>query len=188
MHAAARYYTLKNDRWQDGFGLPVNQEDMAGTNLSFSLLVIRGLRKLGLVISYEDQQAFMHLWNVIGFKLGLDLRLLPQDGKGAIILAKAIKQSQFKSSLHGQELARQLISYISKATTEAPVSSKEVSELMRYLLDDDVADLLDLPASKISSFKVGLLRNLNFFKDLFPINTSTRFQEEFYAFRKRKPA
>ncbi|RYE07381.1 MAG: DUF2236 domain-containing protein, partial [Sphingobacteriaceae bacterium] len=65
LHAAIRFYTDKSSKWNAAdWGLPVNQEDMAGTNLSFSLLIIRGLRKFGLTIEYKDQQAFMHLWNV----------------------------------------------------------------------------------------------------------------------------
>ena len=51
LHAAIRFYTGKSSKWNAAdWGLPVNQEDMAGTNLSFSLLVVRGLRKFGLAV------------------------------------------------------------------------------------------------------------------------------------------
>ena len=108
MHAAVRYYTLQNNKWNDSYGYPVNQEDMAGTNLSFSLIVIRGLRKFGFNISYDEQQSFMHLWNVIGALLGLDNDLLPADGKQAFELEETIRLRQFTPSVQGHELTSSL--------------------------------------------------------------------------------
>lgn len=143
-HAIARFYTLKSGKWNNSLGLPVNQEDMAGTNLSFSLIVIRGLRKLGKSISYEDQQSFMHLWNVIGFLLGLDEDLIPQNGKSANALELAIRERHFKPSEHGRELTKVLTAYFNSVTPEN-VSPKDTLQLMRYLLGDDVADMLGLP-------------------------------------------
>ncbi|MBS7565266.1 DUF2236 domain-containing protein [Mucilaginibacter sp. Bleaf8] len=98
MHAAVRYYTLQSGKWDKTWGLPVNQDDMAGTNLSFSLIVIRGLRKLGIAISYQEQQAFMHIWNVIGYLSGIAPDLLPQNGKQAFDLEQVIRQRQFSAS------------------------------------------------------------------------------------------
>jgi hypothetical protein len=187
MHAAARYYTSKSESWEAGFGVPVNQEDMAGTNLSFSILVVRGLRKFGYVIPYSEQQAFLHLWNVIGHLLGVDQRLLPEDGKQALNIEKSIKKSQFRPSAHGQALTEKLIRYFIKVTPN--VSSKtEVSQLMRYLLEDDVADMLGIIDSKLPDLKLSLLRNLNFIKDFkFIRNSSRLYQEEFQQFKQNNP-
>lgn len=109
-HAAARYYTLKSDKWDNTLGFPINQEDMAGTNLSFSLIVIRGLRKFGHSFSYEEQHSFLHLWNIIGYLLGLEDDLITQDGKSAHALELAIRKMHFKSSQQGSELTRVLVS------------------------------------------------------------------------------
>jgi hypothetical protein len=101
-HAIARYYTLMSGKWEHKWGFPINQEDMAGTSLAFSLIVIRGLRKTGVTISNEDQHAFLHLWAVISFLLGVDARLIPLDGKAANVLEKAIRTRQFKASVQGK--------------------------------------------------------------------------------------
>jgi hypothetical protein len=158
-HAAARYYTLKNSNWDANTGVPVNQEDMAGTNLAFSLIVIRGLRKLGYTVSYSEQQAFLHLWNVIGFLLGIDQDLIPVDGKSANQLEAKISKRQFRKSEQGSALAGSLLNYIHTATN-GKVSEKQTIVLMRYLLGDKISALLDLPESS-DSFYLPILYRLS---------------------------
>ncbi|EOR93413.1 hypothetical protein ADIARSV_3492 [Arcticibacter svalbardensis MN12-7] len=164
-HAAARYYTLKSGKWDSAMGFPINQEDMAGTNLSFSLIVIRGLRKLGHSISYEEQQSFLHLWNVIGYLLGLEDDLLTQDGKSAHALELAIRKRHFKISEQGSELTRVLISYFDSATP-SNISLKDIHQLMRYLLGDEIANLLNIPNSSIPLYLPYLLKITSNFPNL----------------------
>lgn len=103
MHSAARFY-LQKMGWDSKLGKPVNQEDMAGTNLSFSLIVIRGLRKMGFTIDYRDQLAYINYWNYIGAMLGLMPFLLPQNGKDARAIDHKIAQRQFRPSPEGKQL------------------------------------------------------------------------------------
>ena len=126
MHAAVRFYTLKNINWNNAYGYPVNQEDMAGTNLSFSLIVVRGLRKFGFSVSYEEQQAFMHLWNVIGALLGVNPDLLPDDGKQTFELEEAIRIRQFMPSIQGKELTGSLIKYFKSVNKDGQYSNSEI--------------------------------------------------------------
>jgi hypothetical protein len=144
IHATARHYTSKSDNWNTGRGTPINQEDMAGTNLAFSLIVIRGLRKPGISISYQEQQAFLHLWSVIGCKLGLDEDLILLDGKAANLLEKSIRQRQFKASEHGRELTRALLQSFTQIDPANPVSIKQVKQFMCYFLDQEVAEMLGI--------------------------------------------
>lgn len=150
IHAGIRHYIKKDGSWDLAWGEPVNQEDMAGTNLSFSLIVIRGMRKLGYTISYEEQHAFMHLWNVIGYLLGVDERLLPASGKEAILLEKAIRKRHFRTSEHGRGLAASLGNFLQNSGL-TPAQQKELPvQLMRFLLGDDVAGILDIRAKPLS--------------------------------------
>ncbi|MXV15991.1 oxygenase MpaB family protein [Hufsiella ginkgonis] len=142
-HAAGRYYLLRAGTWDFADGYPINQEDMAGTNLAFSLIVIRGLRKLGHSISYADQQAFLHLWNVIGSLMGIREPLITHDGKSANLLEQAIRTRHFKASEHGRELTRSLTAYFTGAISSR-VTEKEIRQLMRYLLGDEPANLLGI--------------------------------------------
>lgn len=184
LHAAIRFYTLKSSKWHLDWGLPVNQEDMCGTNLSFSLLVIRGLRKFGLTINYEEQQAFMHLWNVIGFLLGLDERLLPETGKEALQLEEAIRLRNFKTSEHGISLTRSLTKYF--ATVDANFQEKETMQLMRYLMGNEVADLLDLPPQSAAISTVRLLKLITNFQIFKQKNIKFAYQQQQAAFKKTR--
>jgi len=190
MHAAGRYYTLKSGHWNESWGHPINQEDMAGTNLSFSLIVIRGLRKLGLQVSYAEQQAFMHLWNVIGFLLGVTGELLPTDGKQATDLEEAIRLRHFKPSAHGQELTLSLTKYITaidSGTTSGGVSAANVLQLMRYLLGNEIADMLAIKSGNLSAVELRLLKLAISAGDLgggIGGDVSRLYNEAFVKFRK----
>jgi hypothetical protein len=143
-HSLARHYVSQSNSWTEELGMPVNQEDMAGTNLAFSLIVVRGLRKLGLAVSYEEQQSFMHLWNVIGCLLGLDEDLIPHDGKAATLLESAIRERHFKPSLQGKVLTKSLLDHI-VGDSSVRLSSQEIYQIVRFLLGDEVADILGVP-------------------------------------------
>lgn len=187
MHAAVRYYTLQSGKWDDSWGQPVNQEDMAGTNLSFSLIVIRGLRKLGLNVSQADQQAFMHLWNVIGFLSGLQEELIPQDPKMAQTLDRAISKRQFAVSSHGKELTKALTDHII-AVNKDKASANDILGLMRYLLGKEVAEMLSIDAPDLPAYKIGLIRTINLVKSFKPQgNTDFVYRRAYAAFKLQKP-
>lgn len=187
LHAAIRFYTGKSSKWNaPDWGLPVNQEDMAGTNLSFSLLVIRGLRKFGLTIEYKDQQAFMHLWNVIGFLLGVDERLLPETGKEALLLEEAIRLRNFKTSEHGISLTQSLIKYF--ASVDPNFQPKQTMELMRYLMGDEVANLLQLPPQTAPVSTVKFLQLISNFQVLKQLNTKFSYQNQRFDYQKLRPS
>jgi len=167
MHAAVRYYTIQSGKWDDSWGLPINQEDMAGTNLSFSLIVIRGLRMLGYSISQADQAAFMHIWAVVGCLTGLDKDLIPENSKMAQQLDSSIKKRQFQISTHGQELTGSLTDHI-LSVNKSKATANDIKGLMRYLLGKDIADMLDINAPNLPSYKLTLIKTINLLKSFKP--------------------
>ncbi|MDB5020395.1 MAG: hypothetical protein JWQ28_1522 [Pedobacter sp.] len=188
-HAAARYYTLQNEDWENSLGVPLNQEDMAGTNLSLSLIVIRGLRKLGYTIQYEEQFAFIHVWNVVGSLLGIHDDLLPNTGKEAQLLEAMIRKRQFKPSTQGQSLTKSLTNYLSSSLQSSSINQPEVLGLMRFLLGDEVAKLLNLSAPQLSTNKIRLLKALNLFNGLKgDENSISAYHQALRKFRLQKQA
>ncbi len=187
MHAMARYYTLKSGHWQAAWGQPVNQEDMAGTNLSFSLLVIRGLRKLDIAVSYTDQQAFMHLWNVIGCLLGVNRSLLPEDGQQAIALEQAISLRQIKPSEEGRALTKSLTDYITGANlTKGSIGAKDTVQLMRFLLGDEIADIIALPAGQVPASAINLLKLAGMFQEFKMVpSVSNEYRQQYSQFKRQ---
>jgi hypothetical protein len=187
MHAAVRYYTLQSGKWNDDWGLPINQEDMAGTNLSFSLIVIRGLRMLGYNISQEDQAAFMHIWAVVGYLSGLDKDLIPENAKMAQQLDTMIKQRQFAVSAHGQELTRALTEHI-LSVNKSKATANDILGLMRYLLGKDIADMLAIDAPELPAYKLTLLRTLNLLKGFKPRgDLRQEYRKAYTAFKLQNP-
>jgi len=143
LHAANRYYVFKHANWDaENKGYPINQEDMAGTNLAFSYIVLRGLRKIKVPYSPEEAKAFLHLWNVIGFLLGVKEELLPTSVKEAQMLDSAIAARQFTGSEEGKELTQVLLTSISNNVPKD--QAKFIPGYIKYLLGKDKANLLGM--------------------------------------------
>ena len=187
MHAAVRYYTQESGKWDAAWGLPINQEDMAGTNLSFSLIVIRGLRMLGYSVSQEDQAAFMHIWAVVGYLTGLDKDLIPDNSKTAQQLDAAIKRRQFRVSVHGQQLTQSLTDHI-LSVNKSKATANDILGLMRYLLGTEIADMLLIKAPDLPAYKLTLIRIMNQLKSFKPAgNSSTVYNSAYSAFKMQNP-
>lgn len=50
---------------------PLNQEDLLGMLLSFSVTVFEVLERYGITWTADEQEAYLHLWDVIGAYLGI---------------------------------------------------------------------------------------------------------------------
>ncbi|TDE17267.1 oxygenase MpaB family protein [Dyadobacter psychrotolerans] len=185
MHAAVRYYTYQSRKWDDAWGVPINQEDMAGTNLSFSLIVLRGLRLLGFNTSESDQEAFLHTWAVIGYLTGLDEDLISENQKMGDELDATIKRRQFCASPHGKELTESLIAHI-LAVNKSKATDNDILGLMRHLLGTEISDLLAIKKVKLPLYKLTLIRTFNLFKSFIPQrNVDQKFQNAYTTFKKQ---
>lgn len=180
MHAAIRFHTLKSKLWNPDWGLPINQEDMAGTNLSFSLIAIRGLRKLGHKITPGQAHNFIQLWNVIGLKLGVNKELLPENNREAFYLEKQISQRGFYPTPEGRELTRTLIDHlIFETQNKFPVES-----LMHFLLGEKVASNLGVKDNGKARSLGQVLKIINGFKSM-NLNKNA-YRESLKSFKTQK--
>ncbi|HET9957062.1 MAG TPA: oxygenase MpaB family protein [Polyangiaceae bacterium] len=149
MHALIRRHVelmQHLDPWLDDWGKPINQEDLAGTLLTFSALVLDGLLRIGAPLSEAEQQGYLDTWCHLGRLLGIDERLLPVSLPYARDLAARIARRQFRYSDEGRILVRDLIRVTNGLF---PVPGYGLS-LMHYFLDQSVfgmslAEILDLP-------------------------------------------
>lgn len=147
MHAAARWYAKNMGDWNvELLGEPVNQEDMAGTNLSFSLIVVRGLKKLGKKVSSGEALEYINYWNLLGRLLGLRSELLPHTSKEAYVLERNIRERQFRPSESGRRLTNSLLQYFETATIDSPLEGRSNS-MVAFLLGESVSDILDIKNS-----------------------------------------
>lgn len=167
MHGAVRHLIkARNEKtpgmWDPDWGTPINQEDLAGTLLSFSYVVADPLRRLGVRVSDEDVDAYLHLWNVIGHLLGVRDELLVRDVADAGALVDAIRRRQFKASLEGQELTRALLELMDELTPLHRFDDT-IPPLVRHLIGDETADLLCVPKSDLTDEFGWLSRVANWF-------------------------
>ncbi len=150
LHAVIRYFTLHSNRWEMASGYPINQEDMLGTNLAFSLIVLRGLEQLGYKIDESYENAYLNTWNVIGFLLGVKSEILPKNYKEAVKIDRLISERQFRQSIEGQALTASLIKVI---RTFAPntFTADLLQELSRFLLGEKYSKMLGITETNISN-------------------------------------
>jgi ER-bound oxygenase mpaB/B'/Rubber oxygenase, catalytic domain len=59
------------DAEADFGGKPLNQEDLLGILLTFSITVFEVLERYGICWTADEQEAYLHLWDVIGAYLGI---------------------------------------------------------------------------------------------------------------------
>jgi len=123
--------------------LPINQEDLLGTLMSFSVIVIGAVRRLGVSVDPSEAEDFHHLWRGVGAMLGIEEQLLPADLAQAATLATEIGERQFQPSPHGRALMAALLLRIE---AHVPALPGAPGLLVRHLVGDRVADLLGVPA------------------------------------------
>jgi hypothetical protein len=149
MHAVIRYFTLHSQKWDMAWGHPINQEDMLGTNLAFSLIVLRSMRKLGYNIDNTYERAYMHTWSIISFLLGIDKAILPANEQEAIKLERLIAARQFRQSTESQALTGSLMQAIREVSPNEWTANLLQAQ-SRFLLTEKYAEMLGVKETNIS--------------------------------------
>lgn len=117
IHASIRYYLkagqYKGKAWNvKEFGEPINQEDLAGTLMSFGPVILSGLKRLDVNLSKDQSDAYMHCWKVVGYLMGVDEKLLPDSYKDGFDLATKILKHQATESDAGVALADSCVKFM----------------------------------------------------------------------------
>ncbi len=161
MHAAIRRLAPTAPQWRAGFGVPVNQEDLAGTLMSFSWIALDGLDKLGIEVAPSECQAFLHCWLVVGHLLGIRPELLPRDITSAKALSDAIAAHQFGPCPEGQALTKALVDMMA-STLAGDAFSHAAPLLMRCFLGATWAGWLGIEEPSWETALAAPLRELGF--------------------------
>jgi hypothetical protein len=145
VHAALRVRLGRDPRWAAAWGLPINQEDLAGTMLSFSSVVLDALEKLDIALPAGDREAYIHAWNVVGWLLGLEQTLLPESDFEAARLKAAIEARQVAPCAEGQAMTRSLLVYLDQILNPPGITGVPAA-LVRHFLGDRIGDVLGVDA------------------------------------------
>jgi hypothetical protein len=165
IHSFGRYFIQHHaNDWNTEWGKPINQEDLLGTNLAFSLLVIRGLDKLGKSPGKQVYESLLHYWKVIGWYLGLDITYWPDTAKEAFELELLIRKRHLKSSIEGRFLLEGLMNHFI-SEIEGVGSREEIASTISYFLGEEASAALGINHQLIlPKSMIGLLFNMNLIK------------------------
>lgn len=130
-------------RWQPEWGLPVNQEDLLGTLITFTVAVFRGMDRMGIPYDRSAAEDYLHTWCVVGHLLGIQPQLLPFDRAQAEHLADVIARRHHQRSEAGRRLTTALLA---EMETAMPLGMRKLPRtLMWHMLPGPVPTVLDVP-------------------------------------------
>ena len=143
-HLIASHAALNPTIWDPSWGVPINQEDLAGTMLSFSYIVAEPLPRLGIDVDERQANDFLHTWNVIAHMIGVREELLVRDLPDAVELATTIRRRNFAASPEGAVMMAALLDLLEDLSPLRQVD-RFFPTLIRHLIGDETADLIDVP-------------------------------------------
>jgi hypothetical protein len=167
MHAAVRHL-IQHDPgspWDtQALGMPINQEDLAGTLMTFAYIVLEGLDRLGFEIDALEREAYFQCWMVIGRIMGVREDLIPSSVEEGRQLAFQIFRAQGLSTPQGKELASALIagyqSMLPRPLHGMPASMMHFFLQPESLTGRNIAQMLGLPPPDwtlgVTRFAVGV--------------------------------
>jgi hypothetical protein len=141
MHAGVRCLIGQYPGWKPEFDLPINQEDLAGTLVSFSSITIDGLQRLGYALANDEIEGYLHAWKVVGHILGIHPEMLPVDYADASALSARIAARQFAACDEGRYMTSALVEML-QHIVPGDLFDAVPELLMRHLLGDHTADIL----------------------------------------------
>lgn len=144
LHAIIRHFTQQTATWQaTEWGIAINQEDMLGTNIAFSFIVLKGLEKMSIRVASEYEKSYLFIWEKIGSVIGIEPQYLPKTYQQHRTADKIIAKRQFQESDQGKELAQALLQVV-RTQAGSTIIADLLQEQMRQFLGEDKAKMLGI--------------------------------------------
>jgi hypothetical protein len=150
--------------WDPAWGVPVNQEHLVGTMISFTIPVLRVLEKLHINYDRSAAEDYCHLWSVVAWVLGIDPELLPMDRTELerveqLILARNVEPSEGGTRLTGA-LIETVRSFMTMPLLKRPWpgSTGLPVAAMRMFIGEEIPDLLGVPKANWTRHVLRALR------------------------------
>ncbi len=145
MHAAIRHLIRVDAQnpWSIAdLGVPINQEDLLGTLMTFTSLILDGLAQLDVTLTPEEQQAYLDTWLIVGGMIGVDAALMPRSVNEARATTALIERRQVAESAQGREMMAALLEMMQQ---NLPTMFHSMPGCMiREFLPGDVATFLGI--------------------------------------------
>jgi mpaB/rubber oxygenase-like protein len=149
LHASIRHLILKGSPPWDTtvLGVPINQEDLAGTMLTFSTVILDGLGKFDIAVPPEQAAAYLDAWCVVGRMMGIREELIPADLASARVLTDTIQRRQIAASPEGRRLTAALLAAMGEGLSASTSAATHGMSLLGQLRDDLDAVIATMEAS-----------------------------------------
>lgn len=141
IHACIRTFLLKGHWDSQADGQPINQEELGLTLMTFSIALTDGLRKMGYEVGSQEEEAYIHCWNVVGHLMGVDAKLLPNNAASARALAERVLERRAFATEDGVKLTQAILSF-SQQRLPGKVLDQAPAIMIRFLCGDKTADML----------------------------------------------
>ena len=150
VHSTVRSLLPTDSQWVTATAesTPISNGDILRTFHSVGTFAYSNLKKWGVPVSASDATAWLHSWQVALWLLGVQEQFIPQTWADAQAQSAQILTPVLAPTTQGLYLAKTLLGYIE--TPIAGVDTGFVSEFVRYLIGNQVADWLQLPVDLIS--------------------------------------
>lgn len=155
VHAAVRRMLARSDRWRtNDWGAPINQPDMAGTAMLFSLVVLDGLERLGFRTTSAEREDLLHLYRYVARVMGVREELCFASEHEARAFWDLLTTTQAEPDDDSRALTRALFEGpIKNARNEHEMIRARRSRALglafaRTMLGDQVADRLEIPRTR----------------------------------------
>lgn len=169
IHATIRFFARHGGNWKalPEWGEPLNQEELGGTLLAFSVVAIDNCRRLGAPLSDEQAADLLYAWRVIGEKLGIVSELRPQTLPSARALWKRIGKRNFRYTEAGQKLAADHLAFLDELVPGKRLDGANLA-ISRWLMGRYVAvTCLRVPTPPLWTRALNLLRPVILVVDTF---------------------
>jgi hypothetical protein len=128
------------------------------------MAVLDSLEKMSIDHTPEEAAGYMHLWKVAGYLLGVEEALLCDDYNEGRRIEGIIAKRQFSPSSQGREMAQALIK-CQQDILPGRLADGSIPVVMRWLMGDEYADMLDLPRAPLTGLLIKPVRIFSHFMD-----------------------
>ncbi|CAN5131378.1 hypothetical protein BH09ACT12_BH09ACT12_03680 [soil metagenome] len=158
IHALVRQ-SLRNDPAWDtaAWGVPINQAYLAYTLVEFVRIPLRSQRAIGAGLLPHEERAAYARWRYVGHLLGIDPDLLPADEEAQERLEELYLLTRPEVDDYCRELVAAINADFLTAEVEGilPPPARRfaptlVHALERLFLGDEIAEELDIPATRLT--------------------------------------
>ncbi|MDP1539572.1 MAG: oxygenase MpaB family protein [Moraxellaceae bacterium] len=161
IHGLVRRNLTSKTEWDhEKWGLPLSQIDMVATYLGFSVVMLGGLRKLGIPVGSRESKAVMHLWAYACWLMGVEPKWLVQTEREGVVLLQHTFMTQSRPDWTSRELAQALAnepkerSYKHFASVKRWLTYHQHLSISQYFLGTKKLEQLGLPNNITSWYAV----------------------------------